>query len=47
MVLTLLNSQLCLFESKSSWEVFIKDGNFALCVISCESLSRFWIIELY
>lgn len=47
MVLAFLHSQLCLFESKSSWEVFIKDGNFALCVISGESLSSFWIIKLY
>jgi len=45
LVLQSRSSQLCHLESKLSWEVFVKDGNPASCVVSVESLTVLSVIN--
>lgn len=42
-----MNCNFSVFKSKGSWEIFIKDCNYASSVISCESITFFcvWVIK--
>jgi hypothetical protein len=48
LLLEFRNDQVSLCESKGTWEIFIKNGNFSLGVISRESglSSTVWIVKL-